>query len=150
MANNESERDEMFKKTEAGKQSGQSPKAWCGQQNIAYHIFHYWYGPYLLCPVLRRHTPSLPAPSWTEIRWDCGGHQTWKGRTGSLSIPGLNCNRSRGEKCLSNFSISVTNFYRSQILFFYLKPYNLFVNLKSNGTTPTSKLHKPVSSLFDN
>jgi hypothetical protein len=46
MANNESVREEMFKKIEAWKLSGQSQKAWCGEQHVAYHIFHYWYGQY--------------------------------------------------------------------------------------------------------
>ncbi|HEY4195132.1 MAG TPA: hypothetical protein VGM63_06335 [Mucilaginibacter sp.] len=31
---------------ESWKRSGQSQKAWCRQQEIAYHIFHYWYQQY--------------------------------------------------------------------------------------------------------
>jgi hypothetical protein len=46
MAKNESVREEMFKKIEAWKRSGQSQKAWCSEQRVAYHIFHYWYGQY--------------------------------------------------------------------------------------------------------
>jgi hypothetical protein len=46
MANNESVREEMFKKIGAWKQSGQSQKVWCSEQQVAYHIFHYWYGQY--------------------------------------------------------------------------------------------------------
>jgi len=46
MANNESVREGMFKKIEAWKRSGQSQKVWCSEQNVAYHIFHYWYGQY--------------------------------------------------------------------------------------------------------
>ncbi|HXO73804.1 MAG TPA: hypothetical protein VN824_01215, partial [Puia sp.] len=38
--------EEMFKKIEAWKRSGQSQKLWCGEQHVAYHIFHYWYGQY--------------------------------------------------------------------------------------------------------
>ena len=46
MANTESVREEMFKKIEAWKRSGQSQKAWCSEQRVAYHVFHYWYGQY--------------------------------------------------------------------------------------------------------
>jgi len=46
MANNESVREEMFKKIEAWKRSGQSQKEWCSEQHVAYHVFHYWYGQY--------------------------------------------------------------------------------------------------------
>jgi hypothetical protein len=46
MANNELIREEMFRKIEAWKRSGQSQKVWCSEQHVAYHIFHYWYGQY--------------------------------------------------------------------------------------------------------
>ena len=36
-------KDQMFSKIEQWQQSGLSQKAWCEHENIAYHIFHYWY-----------------------------------------------------------------------------------------------------------
>ena len=46
MTNSESVQEEMFKKIEAWKRSGQSQKAWCIEQRVTYHVFHYWYGQY--------------------------------------------------------------------------------------------------------
>ena len=39
-------KDQMFSKIEQWQQSGLSQKAWCEHENIAYHIFHYWYKKY--------------------------------------------------------------------------------------------------------
>lgn len=36
----------MLSMIEAWKQSGLSQKAYCGQNNIRYYVFHYWYKRY--------------------------------------------------------------------------------------------------------
>ena len=41
-----STRTEMFSMIENWKQSGLSQKAYCRQQNLSYHVFHYWYKVY--------------------------------------------------------------------------------------------------------
>ncbi len=46
MQSKEEIRKQKFLMTEAWQQSGLSQKAWCAQQNISYHIFHYWYKQY--------------------------------------------------------------------------------------------------------
>ena len=46
MAKNESVREEMFASTGSWQQSDLSQKEWCRQQDISYHIFHYWYKVY--------------------------------------------------------------------------------------------------------
>jgi hypothetical protein len=35
--------EDMFKMIGSWKQSGLSQKAYCEQNNIRYHVFHYWY-----------------------------------------------------------------------------------------------------------
>lgn len=35
--------EDMFKVIDLWKQSGLSQKAYCEQNNIRYHVFHYWY-----------------------------------------------------------------------------------------------------------
>jgi hypothetical protein len=37
---------DMFNHIRAWQKSGISQKQFCHEQNIAYHIFHYWYGKY--------------------------------------------------------------------------------------------------------
>lgn len=37
---------QKFLMIELWQQSGLSQKAWCSQENISYHIFHYWYKRY--------------------------------------------------------------------------------------------------------
>ena len=37
---------QMFAMVAAWKQSGLSQKAWCEQNQIRYHVFHYWYKLY--------------------------------------------------------------------------------------------------------
>ena len=39
-------KDQMFSKIEQWQKSGLSQKAWCEQEKIVYHIFHYWYKKY--------------------------------------------------------------------------------------------------------
>ena len=39
-------RQEMFKLIEQWQQSRLTQKAYCGQQSIKYHVFHYWYKRY--------------------------------------------------------------------------------------------------------
>ena len=46
MAKNESVREQMFASIASWQQSDLSQKEWCRQQNIAYHIIHYWYRIY--------------------------------------------------------------------------------------------------------
>jgi hypothetical protein len=43
MSKNESVREQMFTSIASWQQSDLSQKEWCRQQDIAYHIFHYWY-----------------------------------------------------------------------------------------------------------
>ena len=38
--------EEMFGMISSWKQSGLSQKAYCEQNNIRYHVFHYWYKRY--------------------------------------------------------------------------------------------------------
>lgn len=40
------ERQQMFLVIEGWKKSGQSQQAYCKEQGIRYHIFHYWYKVY--------------------------------------------------------------------------------------------------------
>jgi hypothetical protein len=46
MAKNESVREQMFVSIASWQQSDLSQKEWCRRQDIAYHIFHYWYRIY--------------------------------------------------------------------------------------------------------
>ncbi len=46
MATKSTHGEEMFSMIEQWQQSGLNQKAWCGQNNIGYHIFHYWYKRY--------------------------------------------------------------------------------------------------------
>ena len=46
MQSKEEIREQKFLMIEAWKQSGLSQKAWCSQESIAYHSFHYWYKKY--------------------------------------------------------------------------------------------------------
>ena len=46
MASKQQTRDQHFAMITLWKQSGQSQKQFCLQNNIAYHIFHYWYKRY--------------------------------------------------------------------------------------------------------
>jgi hypothetical protein len=46
MSKNELVREQMFASIASWQQSDLSQKEWCRQQNIAYHIFHYWYSIY--------------------------------------------------------------------------------------------------------
>lgn len=43
MQNKEVVRQQNFAMIEQWQQSGLSQKAFCEQNNIAYHVFHYWY-----------------------------------------------------------------------------------------------------------
>lgn len=38
--------EDMFRMITSWKQSGLSQKAYCEQNNIPYHVFHYWYKRY--------------------------------------------------------------------------------------------------------
>lgn len=38
-----SNQQQFFEDIKRWQQSGLSQKAWCKQNNIAYHVFHYWY-----------------------------------------------------------------------------------------------------------
>ena len=40
------EKEKMFLMIEGWKKSGQSQQAYCKQNNIRYHVFHYWYKVY--------------------------------------------------------------------------------------------------------
>ncbi len=44
MLSKEQVKNEMFDKILAWQQSGLTQKAFCEQHNIAYHVFHYYYG----------------------------------------------------------------------------------------------------------
>jgi len=46
MQNKEQLRQQKFSMIEEWRRSGLSQKAYCAQNNIAYHIFHYWYKHY--------------------------------------------------------------------------------------------------------
>lgn len=46
MESKEQHRQEQFAMIAKWRQSGQSQKQFCLQNNIAYHIFHYWYKIY--------------------------------------------------------------------------------------------------------
>jgi hypothetical protein len=46
MSKNDSVRGKMFASIASWQQSDLSQKEWCRQQDIAYHIFHYWYRVY--------------------------------------------------------------------------------------------------------
>ena len=46
MQSKEEIREQKFLMIEAWQQSGLSQKAWCSQETIAYHSFHYWYKKY--------------------------------------------------------------------------------------------------------
>jgi hypothetical protein len=46
MQSSANNRTEMFFLIEQWKGSGLSQKAYCRQQNLSYHVFHYWYKVY--------------------------------------------------------------------------------------------------------
>ena len=46
MRNSPEVRDQMFKQIQEWHVSGLSQKAFCEQQSIRYHVFHYWYKRY--------------------------------------------------------------------------------------------------------
>ena len=46
MQNKIAHRIQMLEMVTRWKQSGQSQKAFCTSNSIAYHVFHYWYGVY--------------------------------------------------------------------------------------------------------
>lgn len=46
MQSKEEVQQQMFNKIEQWRMSGLSQKAFCGQSNLSYHIFHYWYKRY--------------------------------------------------------------------------------------------------------
>ena len=46
MENKASEQEEMFNRIDRWQKSGLTQKAFCGQINLSYHIFHYWYKRY--------------------------------------------------------------------------------------------------------
>ena len=46
MAKNESVREQMFASITSWQASDLSQKEWCRQQEMAYHVFHYWYRVY--------------------------------------------------------------------------------------------------------
>ncbi len=46
MLSKEQVKDQMFDKILAWQQSGLTQKAYCEEQSIKYHVFHYWYKCY--------------------------------------------------------------------------------------------------------
>ena len=46
MRNSPEVREQMFKLIEQWQQSGVTQNAFCQQQSIRYHVFHYWYKRY--------------------------------------------------------------------------------------------------------
>jgi len=46
MENREQLRQQQFAMITSWQQSGQSQQQYCRQNNIAYHVFHYWYKVY--------------------------------------------------------------------------------------------------------
>ena len=46
MAKSESTREQMFASIASWQKTDLSQKEWCRQQEIAYHVFHYWYRIY--------------------------------------------------------------------------------------------------------
>src|ERR1700733_12690877 len=46
MAKSESTREQMFASIASWQTTDLSQKEWCRQQEIAYHVFHYWYRTY--------------------------------------------------------------------------------------------------------
>ena len=46
MRNKHEVRQQMFDQIEQWKQSDLSQRAFCSQNNITYHVFHYWYKRY--------------------------------------------------------------------------------------------------------
>ena|SRR5450755_2898705 len=61
MQKKEAVQQQMFDHINQWQQSGLTQKAFCGQVNLAYHIFHYWYKRY-------RITESKPASSFIKLR----------------------------------------------------------------------------------
>lgn len=57
----EAVQQQMFDNIDKWRQSGLTQKAFCGQVNLAYHVFHYWYKRY-------RITESKPASSFIKLR----------------------------------------------------------------------------------
>ena len=56
-------REQMFKLIEQWQQSGLTQKAFCQQQSIKYHVFHYWYKRY------REHAePQGDVSSFVELQ----------------------------------------------------------------------------------
>ena len=62
MAKNESVREQMFASIVSWQQSDLSQKECCRQQDIAYHIFHYWYRVYR-----EEHTQSGTDDSFVSV-----------------------------------------------------------------------------------
>ena len=56
----EAVKQQMFDYINQWQQSGMTQKAFCGQVNLAYHVFHYWYKRY-------RITESKPASSFIKL-----------------------------------------------------------------------------------
>jgi len=54
-------REQMFSMIADWQQSGLSQKAFCAQQEIRYHVFHYWYKVY-------RTSHALPEASFVKLR----------------------------------------------------------------------------------
>lgn len=46
MQNKKEHRTQMLQMITQWQQSGSSQRAFCTSHNIAYHVFHYWYGVY--------------------------------------------------------------------------------------------------------
>jgi hypothetical protein len=54
-------RDQMFERINSWKVSGLSQKAFCRQEHISYHIFHYWYKVY-------RNVNALPNAPFVKLQ----------------------------------------------------------------------------------
>ena len=64
MQNREVIQQQMFDHIDKWQQSGLSQKAFCGQSDLSYHIFHYWYKRY-------RMRENKPASSFIKLGGCC-------------------------------------------------------------------------------
>lgn len=71
MQSKEEVQQQMFGYIDQWQQSGLSQKAFCGQVNLSYHIFHYWYKRY-------RMRENKPAPTFIKLGVSsaCGSSHT--------------------------------------------------------------------------
>jgi len=77
MQNKEAIRQQQFTMIESWEQSGLNQKQYCLQNNIPYHVFHYWYKRYRehQAPAVQPFVPLTVQPSFSsniEIQYTDG------------------------------------------------------------------------------